>query len=54
MELPGPQELAQLRELTLVMTDIRGNELEALEEALPNMTIHAATGGDFVRTPKRK
>jgi hypothetical protein len=50
----GLKELAQLRELSLMMTNIRGDELEALEAALPNTTIHAATGGGYVRTPKTK
>jgi hypothetical protein len=50
----GLTELAQLRVLSLMMTNIRGDELEKLEEALRNTTIHVATGGGDVRTPKTK
>ncbi|MDB5392198.1 MAG: TonB domain/peptidase domain protein [Planctomycetaceae bacterium] len=51
----GLKELTQLRELSLMMTDIGDAELEVLEEALPNTTIHNATGGGkVVRIPATK
>lgn len=39
------KDMTQLRELTMMMTDIRPEEFIALEEALPNTRIHHATGG---------
>ena len=45
----GLKELTQLRELSLMMADIRTEELEALEKALPNTTIHCASGAGFRR-----
>jgi len=42
----GLKELTQLRVLTLMMTNIRDDELDALEAALPNTRIHATGGGD--------
>jgi beta-lactamase regulating signal transducer with metallopeptidase domain len=46
----GLKELTQLRELTLMMANIRGEDLEALEKALPNTTINSISGG-FKRLP---
>jgi beta-lactamase regulating signal transducer with metallopeptidase domain/NADPH-dependent 7-cyano-7-deazaguanine reductase QueF-like protein len=48
------KDLKQLRELTLMMTDIRLDEFKVLEEALPNTRIHHVTGGGFSTEPKRK
>jgi beta-lactamase regulating signal transducer with metallopeptidase domain len=50
----GLKELTQLRELSLMMTDIREEELDALEAALPHTRIHHATGGGFSRVRNRK
>jgi hypothetical protein len=50
----GLKELTQLHELTLMMTNIREEELDALEAALPNTRIHHATGGGFSRVRKMK
>lgn len=41
-------DLQQLREITMVMCDITDQELETLEEALPNTRISHATGGGRV------
>ncbi|MDA1049938.1 MAG: TIGR03067 domain-containing protein [Planctomycetota bacterium] len=41
----GLADLTQLRELSLMMADIRTEDLDALEAALPNTTIHCASGG---------
>jgi hypothetical protein len=46
------KELTQLRELVLTMTDINENKVEALEDALPNTRVVAASGGGITR-PKR-
>jgi beta-lactamase regulating signal transducer with metallopeptidase domain len=46
----GLKELTQLRELTLMMANIRGDEVEALEKALPNTTINSMSGG-YKRLP---
>jgi hypothetical protein len=48
----GLKELSQLRSLTLMMANVRDDELDALEEALPNTTIHAGGGGSK-RVPKK-
>jgi Leucine-rich repeat (LRR) protein len=48
----GLKDLIQLRELTMMMTNIREEELEALEEALPNTRIYHATGGGGFRPTK--
>ncbi|MEX0716449.1 MAG: M56 family metallopeptidase, partial [Planctomycetaceae bacterium] len=52
------QELKQLHELTLTMTDIRQDEFDFLKGALPHTAIHASGGGTaLVRTeeePKPK
>jgi beta-lactamase regulating signal transducer with metallopeptidase domain len=49
------KDLKQLRELSMMMTDIRPDEFKALEEALPNTRIHHATaGGGFFIEPKKK
>lgn len=45
-------ELTQLRVLSLMMTGISEAEVEALEEALPNVRVHAMTGGGFLRRSK--
>jgi hypothetical protein len=50
----GLKELTQLRELTLMMVNIREEELDALEAALPNTRIHHATGGGLSRARKTK
>jgi beta-lactamase regulating signal transducer with metallopeptidase domain len=50
----GLKELTQLRELTLMMVNIRPEELDALEAALPNTRIHHATGGGSSRVRTRK
>jgi hypothetical protein len=47
------KELTQLRELTLMMTDISAGEVAALEDALPNTTIVAVSGAGRVGPPKR-
>jgi hypothetical protein len=41
----GLKELTQLRELTMMMANVREDELDALEDALPNTRIHSASGG---------
>ena len=46
-------DLTQLRELSLLMADVRSDDLDALKEALPHTTIHSATGGG-TRLPKAK
>lgn len=46
------QQLSHLRELTLMMTNIRQDELDALGDTLPDATICAASG-DSMRQPKR-
>src|SRR5262249_23705489 len=46
----GLKELTQLRELTLAMTSIRDEDIEALEEALPNTRINA--GSSYKRVPR--
>jgi hypothetical protein len=48
------KELAQLRELSLEMTDISEGEVAALEDALPNTTINAMSGAGRVGPPKRR
>jgi Leucine-rich repeat (LRR) protein len=49
------KDLQQLRELTLMMTDIRREEFTVLEEALPGTTIHHTTGGGgFSGAPRMK
>jgi beta-lactamase regulating signal transducer with metallopeptidase domain len=48
----GLKELAQLQELTLMMTNIRAEELDALEAALPKTRINHASGGGFARVRK--
>jgi beta-lactamase regulating signal transducer with metallopeptidase domain len=49
------KELKQLRELSMMMTDIRLDEFRALEEALPNTRIfHVTGGGGFSTEPKKK
>jgi hypothetical protein len=48
----GLKELSQLRELTLMMGNIREEELDALEAALPETRIHHVTCGGSSR--KRK
>src|SRR5262249_2971471 len=50
----GLKELTQLRELTLMMANIRDDELDALEAALPNTRISSATGGGFRRPQKNR
>jgi beta-lactamase regulating signal transducer with metallopeptidase domain len=50
----GLKELTQLHELTLMMTNIRDDELDTLESALPNTRIHHATGSGFSRLQKMK
>jgi len=51
----GLKELSQLRELTMMMTNIRVDELDALVDALPNTSIHHATGGgSYQRGPQKK
>jgi internalin A len=45
----GLKELTQLRELTLMMTNIRDDEHAALEAALPNTRISNVTGSGFSR-----
>jgi beta-lactamase regulating signal transducer with metallopeptidase domain len=49
----GLKELTQLHELTLMMTNIRDEEVDMLEAALPNTRIHRATGG-YSRVQKVK
>jgi hypothetical protein len=46
----GLKELTQLRELTLMMANIPGEDLEALERALPSTTINSISGG-YKRLP---
>jgi hypothetical protein len=46
-------ELAQLRELTFMMTNISESEIDALEDALPNTTVHSMSGGGDHRLPKK-
>lgn len=41
----GLKELTQVRVLTLMMANIRDDDLDALEEALPNTRINAVSGG---------
>jgi hypothetical protein len=41
----GLKELTQLHEMTLMMANIRDEDLEALEKALPNTTINSISGG---------
>ena len=58
-DIPGGyaalKELAQLRELTMMMCNITAGELEALDEALPNTRIsHMTGGGSWVPKKPRK
>jgi hypothetical protein len=45
----GLADLTQLRELSLMMADIRTDELVVLEEALPNTIITCVSGGGLRR-----
>jgi hypothetical protein len=46
------KELTQLRELSLMMTDIKDLEVADLEAALPDTVIHAANGAGRVGGPR--
>ena len=48
------KELTQLRELSLMMTDISEGEVTALEDALPNTTVNAMSGAGRVGPSKRR
>lgn len=48
----GLKELTQLRELTLMMANIRAEELDALGEALPKTRINSMSGGGLRVPPK--
>lgn len=50
----GLKELTQLRQLTMMMTNLRDDELDALEDALPKTQIHHATGGGKARVRKNR
>ncbi len=50
----GLKDLSQLHELSLLMTNLRDDELDQLEDALPNTVIHHATGGGSVRVPRKQ
>jgi hypothetical protein len=48
------KDLAQLRELSLMMTDISVGEVAALEDALPNTTVTAVSGAGRIGPPKKR
>lgn len=50
----GLKDLGQLHELSLLMTNLRDDEFDQLEDALPNTVIHHATGGGSVRVPRKQ
>lgn len=48
----GLKELKHLRELTFMMSNITGEEVEALEKALPRARISSMSGGTIQTRPK--
>ena len=48
----GLKELTQLRVLAFVMSNIRGGDIDALEDALPHTTVYVTSGGG-TRTPNK-
>jgi hypothetical protein len=50
----GLKQLTQLRELTLVWAEARGDEVDALQDALPQATVHRHLGSEAVLVPQPK
>jgi len=46
------KDLTQIRELSLIMTDISEAEVATLEDALPNTTVAAMSGAGRVGLPR--
>ena len=50
----GLKQLTQLRELTVVWTEVRDDEVRALEDALPHARVHRFMGSEAVLIPQPK